>query len=415
MKHLYNFCVVLALFALASCSPEVDDVFDESASERIRKAIEEDLRVLQSAPNGWLLEYYPSATQMYGGYTVLLSFDKDGNVKASCDIFDSGKEVQSQYDVRQSTGPTLTFDTYNEIFHFFSDPSNPFGIGSNGKGMEGDYEFLILECTAEKVVLKGKKTGVKMSMTPMPEEKPWKQYLDEAQKVADEAYLGMYEVQVNGEVKYTVVREYHRFVLTHEDGTQENLPFTYTADGIKFYEPIELGNTQMQSLTWNKTGQSYVNGDISMNGVKPAGYKMISEFPGTYAFYYDAPVTSKRVTLERLESENPFSSYLIMKGFEDYEFWLTYDAAYGRISIVAHMVTSSAALLPWALDPKTESGSFTTSAGVGLVGINGSGGVITFEDNGVWGGEVVTSMIVFDLIAEQVLLRIPYITKMVKQ
>ena len=104
-----------------------------------------------------------------------------------------------------------------------------------------------------------------------------------------------------------------------------------------------------------------------------------------------------------------------MKGFEDYEFWLTYDAAYGRISIVAHMVTSSAALLPWALDPKTESGSFTTSAGVGLVGINGSGGVVTFEDNGVWGGEVVTSMIVFDLISEQVLLRIPYITKMVKQ
>lgn len=415
MKYLYNFCVVLALLALASCSPKVDDVFDESASERIRKAIEEDLRVLQSAPNGWLLEYYPSATQMYGGYTVLLSFDKDGNVKASCDIFDSSKEVQSLYEVRQSTGPTLTFDTYNEIFHFFSEPSNPFGIGSNGKGMEGDYEFLILECTAEKVVLKGKKTGIKMLMTPMPEDKPWKQYLAEAQKVANEAYLGMYDVKVNGEVKYTVVREYHRFILTHEDGTQENLPFIYTEDGIKFYEPIELGNTQMQSLAWNKAGQSYVNGDISMNGVKPSGYKMISEFPGTYAFYYDSPATSKRVTLERPESENPFSSYLIMKGFEDYEFWLAYDAAYGRISIVTHMVTSSAALLPWALDPKTGSGNISTGNGVGLVGINGSGGVITFEDNGVWGGEVVTSMIVFDLIAEQALLRIPYITKMVKQ
>mgnify|MGYP004689599543 FL=1 len=79
------------------------------------------------------------------------------------------------------------------------------------------------------------------------------------------------------------------------------------------------------------------------------------------------------------------------------------------------MVTSSAALLPWALDPKTGSGNISTGNGVGLVGINGSGGVITFEDNGVWGGEVVTSMIVFDLIAEQALLRIPYITKMVKQ
>lgn len=414
MKYLYNFCIVLVLLAFASCSPEVDDVFSETASERINKAIEEDLKVLQGAPNGWMLEYYPSATKMYGGFTILLSFDEEGNAKAACDMFSADKVAQSMYAVKQSTGPTLTFDTYNEVFHLFSEPSNIFGIGDDGKGMEGDYEFLILECTADKVVLKGKKTGVKMLMTPLPEDKTWQRYLSEVQQVAKEAYLGMYDVQMGGETKYTVEQEYHRFVLTHEDGTQENLPFVYTADGIKFYEPVELGTTQMQNLAWDNSRQAYVSGDITMKAVKPAGYRLIDDLTGTYTFYYSSPVQTVTVTLERFDSGNPFALYLVMKGFEDYEFLIPYDSVYGRISLLTQMLTSSVALLPWAIDPQTGSGSISTTNGVGLVGINSSNGLITFKDNGVW-GEEVNSMIIFDLVAGQPLIRIPYITKMVKQ
>lgn len=415
MKHLYNFCIVLVLLSFASCSPEVDDIFSESAAERIQRVIKEDLQVLQSAPNGWLLEYYPSATKMYGGYTILLSFDEKGNVKTACDVFPSDKQVRSNYDVKQSTGPILTFDTYNEIFHLFSEPQNIYGIGDSGKGFEGDYEFLILECTADKVVLKGKKTGNKLLMTPMPADVTWKQYLDGAQKVANEAYLGMYEVQVDGEKKYTVTREYHRFILTHEDGMQENLPFVYTDNGIKFYEPIELGSTQMQSLTWNKNDHTYVSGDISVKGVQPTGYKRIHELIGNYVLSYDDPVKKMPVTVEAYELDNPFVSYLVMKGFENYEFLLPYDAAYGRISLVTQMLTSTVGLLPWALNKETGSGKISSGNGVGLVGMNGSNGTITFKDNGVWGAEEVTSMIIYDLVAQQALSRIPFISKMVKQ
>lgn len=415
MKHLYNLCFVFLLMAFASCSPEVDDIFNESAAERIQRVIKEDLTVLQGAPNGWVLEYYPSATKMYGGYTILLSFGTDGHVKAACDIFPSNKAVESLYAVKQSTGPILTVDSYNEIFHLFSEPSNIFGVGESGKGMEGDYEFLILECTPEQVVLKGKKTGIKMLMTPMPEGKTWKQYLDETQKVVEGAYMGMYDVQVNGEKKYTVTQEYHRFILTHEDGVEENLPFVYTPEGIKFYEAIELGSTQMQSLTWDNSKQIYANGEIEIKGVFPANYKKIEEFVGTYVFYYAN--TQQGVTLELPDIENPLLPYLVMRGFEDYKFMATYDRVYGRIGLVTQVLTvnPTVALLPWGLPEEGGEGPLYSGNGVGLVGINGKNGVIRFEDNGVSGSDDVTSLIIYDLDAKDALLQIPYIDRMVKQ
>lgn len=415
MKHLYKFFWIVFLTAFTACSVEVDDIFDEPASERIRKVIEEDLKVLQSAPNGWLLEYYPSVSKMYGGYTLLLSFDEDGNVEAACDVFANDKVTKSLYKVQQSTGPVLTFDTYNEIIHLFSAPSNIYGIGDDGKGMEGDAEFLILECTADKVVLKGKKTGTKMTMVPMPESKTWKQYLNETQQVGREAYMGLYDILVNGEKKYTVTQEYHCFVVTNEDGSQENLPFVYTPEGIKFYEPVSLGNSQTQSLAWDHTKKAYTDADLQVKGYLPTGYKKVNEFVGTYKFYYNDPVEFNMVTLEEVDASNPFVSYLRMKGFEDYEFLITYDKQYGRIGLVTQTLSSNVALLPWALDPVTGSGNIFTTAGVGLEGINSSNTTITFQDNGVGGNEEITSMIIYDLVAGGALLRIPYISKMVKQ
>ena len=44
-----------------------------------------------------------------------------------------------------------------KFFHIFSDPKNDLGIGTAGKGMEGDYEFTIMEATAEKSGAEGEK------------------------------------------------------------------------------------------------------------------------------------------------------------------------------------------------------------------------------------------------------------------
>lgn len=407
MKHLYKISLLLAVFTFAACSSEVDDLFNKTASERISEAIKEDLNILQSVKNGWVIEYYPSPTKMYGGYTILTSFDDKKNATVSCDLFASDKKVISQYDVKQSTGPTLTFDTYNEIFHLFSEPLNNFGIGSSGKGMEGDYEFLILECTPEKVTLKGKKTGTTMLMTPLPENKTWKEYLDEVKAVTKEASPALYDVKVGAEKKYDVEQLYHKFVLTHEDGTQEDLPFVYTPDGIKFYEPIDLGNAQMQSLTWDKERKAYVNGDIAMEAFIPEGYKPYDEYLGTYLFYYNS---TKRVTLSRVEND-PFNTFYTMTGFPN-DILMTYDAAYGRIALLTQPLYGSVYLCVWGLDT-TPGGSLTNQSGAGMVGINDENGVINFKDNGVWGN--TDSFIAYDLKTHQSIFQIPYVKKMVKQ
>lgn len=408
MRHLYNIFFLLAVFAFASCSPEVDDIFNETAAARIKKAIEEDLNILQGAKNGWVIEYYPSATRMYGGYTILVSFDENENAKVSCDIFKSDMVVESKYRVMQSTGPTLTFDTYNEIFHLFSEPSNIFGIGDSGKGMEGDYEFLILECTPEKVVLKGKKTANKMVMTPMPESKTWKQYLDEVKAVSEQSYPAMYDVKVNGDIKYKVTRKYHKFILTNADGSSVDLPFVYTEDGIKFYEPVSIGNTQMQSLTWDNDQMAYINGDIAVKSVIPDGYKLYDEYLGSYILSYNNRKVN--VALGRVEND-PFNTLYLMKGFP-YDIMVTYDAAYGRIGFETQMLTSSIGFLPWSLG---SGGSISTTTGVGMNGINGDNGVINFVDNGVWGSSLVDSFIIFNLVTGQAVLQIPYLQNMVKQ
>lgn len=229
MKKLYAISFLFVLLAFGSCSPEQDDLFDKTAAERIDAAIKEDLAVLRGATNGWMMEYYPSKSKLYGGYTILISFGEDGKASVSCDLFEQDKVTKSEYEVKQSTGPMLTFSTYNDVFHFFSEPSNFLGIGEEGDGMGGDYEFLILSCTPEQVVLKGKKTETKMIMTPMPENKTWVQYLSDVKGMAGKAYPAAYDVQVGGETEYTVMQEYHMFFLMNKDGTQRRLPFVYTA------------------------------------------------------------------------------------------------------------------------------------------------------------------------------------------
>ena len=76
---------------------------------------------------------------------MLIRFHKEGTADVSCDLFQPDKVSTGAYDMVNSAGPMLTFSTYNEIFHFFSEPSNALGIGEDGMGMEGDrLSYLVL-------------------------------------------------------------------------------------------------------------------------------------------------------------------------------------------------------------------------------------------------------------------------------
>lgn len=258
MKKLYKMLYMAAAVLLAAaCSPEEDDIFSDSSANRADAAIAADMQVLTGAANGWLMEYYPEASQTYGGYNILLSFSEDGRVTVAGDIVsDPTATATSLFSVKQSAGIVLSFDTYNEIFHIFSDPGNSIG-GGNGYGLEGDYDFLILEATPQQVRLKGKKSGSYAVLTPM--EGDWATYIQEVQAAESAMLAAQYNI-TDGTNSATASVNYRNMTINYMEGEEAlsmPAPFIVTLTGIKFYEPITLWGQTISGFTYDFANDSF--------------------------------------------------------------------------------------------------------------------------------------------------------------
>lgn len=416
MKKLYNLWILaLTMVWATACTPEVDDVFDHSAASRINEAIANCQKILKSASNGWVLNYYPATTKEYGGYTMLIRFTEGGQAEVSCDLFKADKKGTGLYDVVNSSGPMLTFNTYNEIFHFFTEPANTLGIGENGTGMEGDSDFLILSCTEQEVVLKGKKTGNKMSMHPLAEGVAWIDYLTGIKKITSEAYPALYEVVINDQVQYTVTQRYHNFILENADGSQVNLPFHYTQEGISFNESLSLSTLNVKNLRWDKDNMRFTSDQLMIRAkTLPETYSRYNKYLGEYIFLYNNGNTTVPVTLE----EELFNESYIMKGFP-MDIRVRYKATTGSIEITAQPLTDNAKLYAWSLNNE---GYLTNTQGVGMEGyleVSQSGNqsiqTVTLKDNGVWKNYLCDSFVVLDDTTGSTVLQLGYVNGFMRQ
>ena len=245
-----------AVLLAAACTPEEDDIFSDSSANRADATIEADMQVLTGAANGWLMEYYPEMSQTYGGYNILLSFSEDGHVTVAGDVANPTDTSTSLFSVKQSAGIVLSFDTYNEIFHVFSDPGNSQG-GGNAYGLEGDYDFLILEATPQQVKLKGKKSGSYAILTPM--EGDWATYIQEIQAAESAMLAAQYNI-TDGTNSATASVNYRNMTISYTEG-EETLsmpaPFIVTLTGIKFYEPITLWGQTITGFTYDFADDSF--------------------------------------------------------------------------------------------------------------------------------------------------------------
>ena len=91
--------ILLALPLIAtSCLKDDEDKFDKSASERIQEFLDNTSKVLSEAPNGWVVEYYPSAEQEYGGLRMYMKFDASKNeVTVASEAGASDETAKSYY------------------------------------------------------------------------------------------------------------------------------------------------------------------------------------------------------------------------------------------------------------------------------------------------------------------------------
>lgn len=252
MKKLYYLLFIVTITFISSCTHEEEDLFSASSAKRADATIKANISTLTSAKQGWLMEYYPESKQSYGGFNIFLSFGTDGKAKVESELFDPDKSATSLYSIKQSAGTVLSFDTYNEIIHLFSDPSDPANVGKEGYGLEGDFDFLILEATAEKIVLKGKKTGNYATLKPMVDTPS-----DYFKKVAEiEAKLNapLYCLNIGGE-KLECALNYRVLSYNYTDSNgniiSKKIGYCCTATGIRLYSPIEINNVSVQEFTLN--------------------------------------------------------------------------------------------------------------------------------------------------------------------
>ena len=156
MKKYLSIYTLLALacIVLQSCLFSEEEIFDESSANRATADVIKCQEILKDVPNGWKLEYYIGSNYSAGAVTLLMKFDGKQVEMASetgAESYKPGTIITSLYQVKSEQSTMLTFDSYNPLIHMFS---GPLGLNMN---LGGDYEFIIMSATPDKVILQGKK------------------------------------------------------------------------------------------------------------------------------------------------------------------------------------------------------------------------------------------------------------------
>lgn len=241
----------------AACTPRIEDVFDQSSAIRVREEIARTEEILTGAVNGWVMEYY--ADTKYGGYNLICKFSDDNTVAVQSELFGE-KIVKSHYKVDQSQGVLLSFDEYNELVHYFSTPANPDGIGTNGQGMLGDFEFRILSAEAGEILMQGKKHGSKIAMKPLAKDADWNVYLADVTEMEANMAASFYNLHI-GDKTVIASASYRTLTFTDEEsGVAVNVPFIYTPEGYKLYSPLEYAGKSVSEFIYSpEDGNCYAS------------------------------------------------------------------------------------------------------------------------------------------------------------
>jgi hypothetical protein len=292
MKNKFLLIVLLAFAVFQACVKDEEKVFDASAAERTNATVKTLKDNLIEAPNGWLVEYYPEDDRSMGGYYFIWKFDADGTVVVAGEQatahYPAGDTVRSSYEVIANRGAVLTFNTYNEVFHYFSEPHSTQDVN----GYAGDYEFVLREMTPGKIVMTGKKRGNRMDMTPYTggDVSTWKDYLAQFSVLDQKMAAPQYTVNVNDTAAAgfdMVTRSYRTFSFTYKNPDNNRIvPYITTPTGIKTYEPLTVDGETAQYFTFNEAEEKLVSVDPGSNITIKQKWIPLNEFFATTSDYW---------------------------------------------------------------------------------------------------------------------------------
>lgn len=233
-------CAVLPLLVFQSCLFEDEELFEQSASERVGDLASQTEATLLSNPTGWVMEYFPSLS--YGGYNFVIGF-ADGKATISCETAAADYTEECLYDVIKEDGAVLTFNTYCSLLHQFHEPSST-SVG----GKRGDYEFRVISVSSEHIELQGKLNERRINMYPLPEGHTAESYLS-AIKTMQKSWDGDYGIYSTDNQRIATSignRGGRQLSVTVADKTTSqptttNYAIIYGLDGIRFYNQVNIG------------------------------------------------------------------------------------------------------------------------------------------------------------------------------
>ena len=199
MNKIFPVVLILAGSFFASCTNEEDDLFDQSAAQRLNEASTKYTQLIASGNGKWAMEYYPTASSNKytgRGYLMACEFKSDLSVNIGMNNLFSGnayREASSNWQVIADDGPVLSFNTYNANLHQFSTPEDlPYtSDNEQGTGVGGDYEFVITDSPEDHsfIMLKGKKRGTYNRLTPIPDTTTLEAYVTDVQNFRDRIFV----------------------------------------------------------------------------------------------------------------------------------------------------------------------------------------------------------------------------------
>lgn len=271
--------------ALTSCSNDTDSLFDQPSAERMAASQAAYVATLEGQQQGWVLDFYPSDGSLGGvAYTVRFS---GGEATIACEqalrnpvtaaTYPVGTELTSLYTIKEETGVILSFDTYNPLLHYWSQPSQ-----GHGKGYESDYEFTFISASADSVVLRGKKHGNLLRMYPLKQTAA--EYVSQVAQMRTTLNAVTRKRAVVGgqDIPVTMTDNLLTFPVTTQQASK-TVPFVFTPEGLRFYEPVTINGSTATQLFYDST-----TGDLrSESGTITLPTPMVAErFAGTKTQWY---------------------------------------------------------------------------------------------------------------------------------
>ena len=335
MKRLLFLLLFFPLICQQSCVKDEKNLFDGSAAERMARALKEYNTILnEAAPNGWLMEYYSLDA---GGYTYLCKFETlegqlNGKVSVASEL-DVNEVDESLYELKSDQSAILTFNTYNPLFHYFSEP-----YSGNRNGDRGDYEFTFIKVGTDSIIMHGKKYNDRIVMTPF-KGADWKSYLQSLITLREKCDYATFKLFDKGNLVCPVEMDSNErwisFVLSNKTIDQR---FIYTATGIKFYEPVEIGAIKYKYFDWDDTNKAFKCSDANayMKLDIPSDYLFYNDVPGTYKFEFQrvALTTANPTRITRtvtVTEKVPGQTYNVSGIMDGYNFEMRYVRTTGSV------------------------------------------------------------------------------------